>query len=716
MELWDRKNGGLCFVDPDGWLCKGIVRDRNWEEVACEQRKQSVKKILPRKITLFTLNHDAFSVVVKDWVCCRCGYQNRYTGEAHGIYPAAKFRAFTVELLYFWMHQCMGRGMSFRSVFELTADLQNTSSYRRKFEIRRLDVLAADFKRDRRLANAAIRKFCYHIDLQDSSFCTRDLFSCRKCEVPLNADDCKQLGVVQEHAKGMKRFHSVVMDGKVIGALRDFPVNGSDVQSLVGTKWLMSKIVSKRDRRLALKVFTQGVRRKVRAVEYGRGSDVRNDISYKHGKVYFRLGSLLELKGITKANYEHTMKIVRWFCDRKSCLCRGSRWMDSLDHTECQKERVVLESQKGCAITCRLLSIVFGVGGDGSGGSTVECTRETRSGRETRLHDRVDVLREHPGRVSDGEESGSDESEEAHNSDDGAEGSAERCPIDLKNQWVFFRIEDSFRCTEVLEALMENIQFALGEPITLGFLPYFTHSEGTSDGVSNPDNRCSEPDNEDQRRPSADGIVLDEWGKQYMEVLRKDGDGPEGTFRNVGRRRKQAIDLLTVETEELHRNASKALRMFSTCDHNGASLSSFPCLQFCNAIECYGKLLEQQNTVVATLLNEVIRAGRRAPVLSRKACQIVHELIDTKLGAFAAYKADAASKIHATVCKYWERYGHFNVNGMKDGTEEDSRFVFPGRSRLRPAIKTDGKDKAECTKKYYTSRPNMTSFISIQCA
>lgn len=40
--------------------------------------------------------------------------------------------------------------------------------------------------------------------------------------------------------------------------------------------------------------------------------------------------------------------------------------------------------------------------------------------------------------------------------------------------------------------------------------------------------------------------------------------------------------------------------------------------------------------------------------------------------------------------------GH--IEGTNDGDNEDL-YVFPGRKLLRPAIKTDVKDKSGCTKK-----------------
>lgn len=237
--------------------------------------------------------------------------------------------------------------------------------------MKRMDVLAADFKRDRRLANKTFRKFCMHIDLSDGEMCRKKLFSCSKCEVPLNGNDCKQLGLNLASVRGQKRFKSLVMDGKVIGALRDFPVQTSSVQKLVGTKGLTVKLVNNRDTRGALKSFTRVCRQLIRAVEYGRVEQVKGNVSVKDEMVYFRMGALLQLKGITKKNYEEVMDLARWFCNRESCLCHGKKWCDMLGHVECAKRRSEVECKKGYSLAARVVSRVFGVGGSGSGGEVL---------------------------------------------------------------------------------------------------------------------------------------------------------------------------------------------------------------------------------------------------------------------------------------------------------------------------------------------------------
>lgn len=56
------------------------------------------------------------------------------------------------------------------------------------------------------------------------------------------------------------------------------------------------------------------------------------------------------------------------------------------------------------------------------------------------------------------------------------EGINDETDRDRENEWIYLKGEDWFRCIEVLESVMKNVQFSLDEPIALGFLPYFTHT------------------------------------------------------------------------------------------------------------------------------------------------------------------------------------------------------------------------------------------------
>lgn len=204
-----------------------------------------------------------------------------------------------------------------------------------------MNILALEFKCDRQLGNEAIRKFSQNIDVMDDSVCTKEPFGCRSCEVRLTSNDCKQLGLASDcdGNRKFKRFSALVMDGKVIGALRDYPVSSSNVQELVGTKRLTSKLLSNRPTRAALKYFTKSVHRLVRSVQYGRGTDVKDMLTRKGGYVHLSLGSLLDVNGVTKSNFHQVANTVRWFCDTNSCLCKASQWTDKMMQDRCVKHR-----------------------------------------------------------------------------------------------------------------------------------------------------------------------------------------------------------------------------------------------------------------------------------------------------------------------------------------------------------------------------------------
>lgn len=42
----------------------------------------------------------------------------------------------------------------------------------------------------------------------------------------------------------------------------------------------------------------------------------------------------------------------------------------------------------------------------------------------------------------------------------------------IRKEWMHFKLQDCFKCTEALESLLENIMFALAETLKLGFLPF----------------------------------------------------------------------------------------------------------------------------------------------------------------------------------------------------------------------------------------------------
>lgn len=83
----------------------------------------------------------------------------------------------------------------------------------------------------------------------------------------------------------------------------------------------------------------------------------------------------------------------------------------------------------------------------------------------------------------------------------------------LNDEWVHFKLFDCLECTELLEFLLEFIQFSLGEHITLGLLPYCTHGQrSTEDGIEGSDYEssnvvaCNDYHKNDERTPEGSSV------------------------------------------------------------------------------------------------------------------------------------------------------------------------------------------------------------------
>lgn len=128
-------------------------------------------------------------------------------------------------------------------------------------------------------------------------------------------------------------------------------------------------------------------------------------------------------------------------------------------------------------------------------------------------------------------------------------------------------------------------------------------------------------------------------------------------------------------------------------------------------------MMEYQNPIVAKLMGEFVRVGKKAPNLSRISCSIAHTLVDDNLSTFQDHKRDAAERLDQSVSSYWMKYVHLGKKDIDENSRDENEqlYVFPGRDLIRPPMRTDVKDKPGCTKKYHTSRQDMSSFISLQC-
>lgn len=162
----------------------------------------------------------------------------------------------------------------------------------------------------------------------------------------------------------------------------------------------------------------------------------------------------------------------------------------------------------------------------------------------------------------------------------------------------------------MLESVLENIQFALGEPVTLGFLPSFTHGDNT-DGCDatapyvDSDSRQQSEDGATRSGPGGSvlGQECDAWNLRYMSELGADGGGQSDIFVREPRRRMEVISMLTAETEKLHRDASTILGEFSSCTHMSIITSSFPWSICRKKLDKCGKQLTEENATASVLIH-----------------------------------------------------------------------------------------------------------------
>lgn len=149
-----------------------------------------------------------------------------------------------------------------------------------------------------------------------------------------------------------------------------------------------------------------------------------------------------------------------------SRACSLVRMDPHLSQDACSARRVSLIKKKGCLDASRILGLLFSVNGDGFDVSLVCTGMEAKKVGHEEDPDHGDFVEPTTPR-NDSDTDSSDAVEDDYISDENR--------INISNQWITISIPNSFKATEVLEALLDNIQFSLGEPTTLVFFSLCTH-------------------------------------------------------------------------------------------------------------------------------------------------------------------------------------------------------------------------------------------------
>lgn len=96
--------------------------------------------------------------------------------------------------------------------------------------------------------------------------------------------------------------------------------------------------------------------------------------------------------------------------------------------------------------TSRLLSVMFGVNVSGEDEDAVQCGRHERSSAPSNV-----PLSQVLGGGTAEDQSGSDHDTDDTDAVESTEG--ERSIHDIMNEWIYFKITDCFKCTEILDYL-----------------------------------------------------------------------------------------------------------------------------------------------------------------------------------------------------------------------------------------------------------------------
>lgn len=130
--------------------------------------------------------------------------------------------------------------------------------------------------------------------------------------------------------------------------------------------------------------------------------------------------------------------------------------------------------------------------------------------------------------------------------------------------------------------------------------------------------------------------------------------------------------------------------------------------------------------MIGRYIRDLIRTGRRNPVVSRKLAAVMSSAVDKRVDNFVRYMSNMAEKMHHTSVRYWRQYGVVDAScnvptaehgGMEyDRSEQQSLYVFPGRPNCRPDIAFDKVDHQDCSKNYFKGQGTVPSFLTVQCA
>lgn len=703
IESLEPSSGALLFCDPNETKCGGITERGRGNRVKCNGTRKHSRRDTSRRCMLETLNHGSVGIIVVDWECSECQYENRYVGYSHGIFSASAGVSYTAEIIYFWISEMCNGTRAFRSVYNTTNKLHHSTSYSRRYVCERMWKIDGWHNRNRRLGNDAVRQFIRLIDL-DSRSVAGEIFTCPKCEDDMEPSDYVQLGMNAEENCNLKRIRSVVIDAKVVGLLKDDNASCDRHDVLTGAPWLKVRMLPKRPLQDTITIFVKTlrncilkVRNKKTVVVTYKGNNYTDDCSPDDGYMVRRehlFVRLQEMRGncSTKGQKKATklteyMSTIRFLIDGTCCICMdGSNCLQELHHDKgasevlCAPLRCSLQKREGRIEASYVMRVMF------------------------RFMDHVDMFREDAATRDSGTgDSTVTDANRSEEDDDNSDNCDEHdCDKDDdEGGWVVMRFGKFFAVQYLLESFLEVTQFCLTEPVTLGFFPYQGWQISPSDDCSKSNGTCSSGGEIPRRMDARSADVMERCMREKVKTLAK-------------------------ESIDLHLQICRVLLEFARCDEDGRTGFDWVCPDcVMDLSELQGPKMAQ-NPVLGRFINDTLSHGERHPVLSRQGAGVVEYLIHKRVEHLEECLDALSAKMHESSLNYWKNFGHVQPDRAEivieaQKTEHgESNYVFTGRENCRTAISFEKVDKQACTKNYAKGskgqKSAITSFFTVQCA
>lgn len=627
------------------YVCQKCENNWIFSEVYLQKRRNLVN--------VYSLAHGTFKAIFYDWVCPlqECREWNPFSGRHDAIFPVRKESAYCTDMMYTLTDYVCRLGMSLRNAYEALIVMRNVTGRSQNVGD------STDWIRSvtsRRRVNEAFRLFLKTISF--GGFVTQgQFFTCKTCELPLDSEDKRALGLQNVDVTGLTRLKGIVIDGTASGILDNLP-DFSTSSEFLSSPGRMEKasLVTSGLKTSSLRLFYT-ILRKSLAHFMTPTDEVQVTIP-------------LRAKGVTlkTANIE----IIRHYLDPNLCLCPSHSSSES--HTaHCISRR---KEMSGEAIQiCHALSTLF----------RLQYRAPINS---------VPIRDDYP---ESNDDSSSDDTEghipgPLHNDTDVPNRNA--ITGNEHMEWhVSILFPQSRATASFMMATVSLLEFCTLEPVTFPYIVPATSAPVTM--------RTTIRDQQPDDAPSPLGVAPFE-------------------FQNPGKPSSSAA-LMSAPSFRLHEIMCSDLDVFACCDHDQTEDHNPVCDNCNDRIQATARKFQYVNPLLYMFCLELFHISYLSPKMARAVSAVVAGLLRQHMEHAKKYFLRLDMRMTEGCTRYAEKYGEILIPPMSEVSENDlgelSGTCFPGRERFRPALRFEAAEKHHCSKKYPRSTRFSPGIMTVLC-